>query len=185
MQPTSIKKWQALYPSISDSTFRIIFRKSFNTTRETRIQSFQYRLLHRTITCRKKLHEMKILASPLCTFCQEIDDIPHFFVNCCYVRAFWISLFSWLNDILSFSQTLDEKDILFGLDGDNDKIMAVNYTIIYAKYYIHKNRIKECHELNIAAFKFWLKSVLSIEKKITKETRPLQFVKFQTLYDHL
>ncbi len=46
--------------------FKIIKNVSaFHTTRETKLQSFQYRILHRTITCRKKLYDMKLVDSPI------------------------------------------------------------------------------------------------------------------------
>ncbi len=46
----------------------------FHITRETKLQSFQYRILHRTITCRK-LYDMKLDDSPNCLYCNNIDEL--------------------------------------------------------------------------------------------------------------
>ena len=47
------------YPNIISTAWGSIFKLSFITTRETSLQSFQYRIIHRTITCRKKLHDQQ------------------------------------------------------------------------------------------------------------------------------
>ena len=41
-----------------------IFTRTFKVVRETKIQSFQFKLVHRIINCNKKLFDMKIKASP-------------------------------------------------------------------------------------------------------------------------
>ncbi len=63
----------------------------FDTTREIKLQSFQYRILHSTITCRKKLYDMKLVDSPNCLSCNNIDDIKQFLLSCEKTRNFWQS----------------------------------------------------------------------------------------------
>ncbi len=65
-----------------------------HTTRETKLQSFQYRILHRTITCRKILYDMKLVDSPNCLYCNNIDDIKHFLLSGEKTRNFWQSFVS-------------------------------------------------------------------------------------------
>ena len=128
---------------------------------------------------------MRIADSPNCTVCNEVDDLPHFLVNCNYVKEFWTSLFTWLNDILALNLQVDEKSILFGLDGGNDKLAVTNYVTLQAKFFIYKLRIKDSHTLNLTSFKSQLKHKLTIEKLITEHDNPHQFVKFQLLFDCL
>ncbi len=59
-----------------------IFKLSFNTTRETQLQSFQYRIIHRTITYCIKLSDVNLICSSKCLFCNEIDNIRHFLLFC-------------------------------------------------------------------------------------------------------
>ena len=73
--PTCISKWQLLYPEVLTAAWSTIFKRSFIISRETRLQSFQYRILHRTSTCRKKLYEMKLVDTPTCTVCPETDNL--------------------------------------------------------------------------------------------------------------
>ncbi len=51
-----IKKWTEYFPNFNDTFILIwhrIFKLSFSLTRETRIQTFQYLLIHRVIPCKK------------------------------------------------------------------------------------------------------------------------------------
>ena len=162
-----------------------IFKLSFIVVRETKIESFQYRILHRTITCRKRLHEMRLVESPLCTVCQCLDDLSHFFFYCNYVSNFWNSIISWINSVLNSSISLNEFDILFGLTGSDDASTVMNFLILHAKFFIHRQRIQDIHELHIIAFKNQLKVKLTIEKIICEREKPWKFAKFQPLLNSL
>ena len=183
-KPTCIDKWQNIYPNSQDTNWPYIFKLSFISSRETNLQSFQYRVLHRVITCRKKLHEMKLVDNPKCTVCPDIDNLQHFFVQCKYVNIFWTELFSWLNSKFNYNLIVNEQDILFGVSGISDTILVVNYIILHAKWYIYKNRINDNHSLAISSFKGQLKYKLKIEKIITRE-QPEKFIKFKALFDEL
>ena len=95
--PRCLEKWRTKYDGLSDEVMENYFRLPFYTVRETKIQSFQYKIIHRIINCNKKLYEMKIKPSPLCDHCGSVDDIPHFFVLCPIVLLFWKDFFGWWN----------------------------------------------------------------------------------------
>ena len=80
---------------------------------------------------------------------------------------------------------MDEKSILFSLDGGNDKLAVTNYVTLQAKFFIYKLRINDNHTLNLTSFKSQLKHKLTIEKLTTEHDNPHQFVKFQLLFDCL
>ena len=166
IKPTCILKWQSIYPNIQDTEWTNIFRNSFITSRETSIQSFQYKILHRIVACRKKLHEMKLVDNPICEVCPEVDHLQHFFFHCSYVYTFWTMLFSWFNATLNYDFTIDEKDILFGFYGIGDSIFVTHYVILNAKQYIYENRIYNNHNLSVESFKAQLKQKIEIEKNI-------------------
>ena len=125
---------------------------------------------------------MRLIENPLCTVCNEVDDLPHFLIHCNYVNIFWTSLFSWLNNNLNYNLTVNEVDIIFGINGTNDQSLVANYVILHAKYFIYKRRIQEIHTLHLTSFKAQLKHKLTIEKMITEPNNPHLFAKFQTLF---
>ncbi len=155
-EPTCMRKWTECFPEFKNadsSLWENIFCLTFSIARETKIQSFQYRLLHRTIPCQKRLYEMKISASPKCTFCnEEDDDIIHFILYCPRVKQFWKSFFLWWNGISDFRIASDYEDIeeciLFGFQPRGDTFEVLNFCILQAKYYVYIQRMYEQNNNN-------------------------------------
>ncbi len=57
-QPSCINKWTIDYPkfeNVEQTLWKNNFDSAFHITRETKLQSCQYRILHRTITCKKTI----------------------------------------------------------------------------------------------------------------------------------
>ena len=86
---------------------------------------------------------MKILSSAKCSYCDEIDDITHFFVSCRAVYFFWQSLFLWWathvpnNTDINFPIFPTENDIIFGITQSNaDKDIAVSKCIVCQVLYL-------------------------------------------------
>lgn len=53
----------------------------FNTVCNTKIETFQYYIIHKFIPCNDWLHNLNIKIDKLCTFCSSTDDIPHFLIT--------------------------------------------------------------------------------------------------------
>ena len=75
--PTSVLKWKTLHEDfdMSEEEWTDVFLRPYICLRETKLQSFQYKIIHRIINCNKKLFDMRIENSPLCTYCDQTDDI--------------------------------------------------------------------------------------------------------------
>lgn len=186
--PACVRKWQEFCPSFAEMKSQI-FKRIYSTTRETKLQSFQYSILHRIITCRKRLCDMRIINSNSCEICPNTTDtLSHFFLECGYVQEFWNSIKMWLcsisNDIAGTFQ-IDWKNILFGLDGGSDVTLACNYIIVYAKYFIHRHRLQSNHSLVFRKFQLELRYKLSIERSIAKKNKTRHFNKFMQIYENL
>ena len=115
----------------------VIFSRPYKSVWETQLQSFQYKILHRIIACNKKLFDMKIKDSPTCNFCNQIDDIDHFFFKCPMVQTLWRSFFNWWNSlghfVLDFNQSVNVKNILFGFNHETDAHLVLDYCVMYTK----------------------------------------------------
>ncbi len=100
--PNNIRKWCQTYPDFNNAdlkTWPRIFKLPFLVIREAKLQTFQYKILHRIIPCNKWLFNIKIKTSEVCDYCNEIDDISHFFFLCTNVREFWNLILNWLEII--------------------------------------------------------------------------------------
>ncbi len=55
------------------------FEQPFKCCRDTNIQSFQFRIIHRIIPCNQWLKNVMIKKSEQCNYCGDTDDSCHFF----------------------------------------------------------------------------------------------------------
>ncbi len=140
-KPTCIKKWTKLYPDFSTAHKSIwirIFKLPFKTVRDTKLQTFQYRILHHIIPCNEWLFNIKIKNSNICSLCNETDTLPHFFVKCRKVNNVWKYWFNWWKiltnqDVMKQYNDL-EKCILMGFPETSDDILILNYCILFTIY---------------------------------------------------
>ena len=186
--PSCVNKWQESLPYFSEMK-EIFFKRIYTLTRETKLQSFQYSIIHRIINCRKRLCNMKIINNNLCEVCNNMTDtLSHFFVECSYVAEFWKQIFRWIITISEeYAQTfkIDEKSILFGIEGRTPITDVCNYIILYAKYFIHRHRIYGEHILIFRKFQLELRYKFSIERAIARKNKTNDFNKFLTIYELL
>ena len=177
-----------VFESLNDEVMENYFRLPFYTVRETKIQSFQYKIIHRIINCNKKLYEMKIKPSPLCDHCGSVDNIPHFFVLCPIVLLFWKDFFGWwtsFNHIHGQSFDLTgTKEIFVGIQTLSDQAMGLNFCVIYAKYFIDKQRLFHDNNYPMKDFLAGLRYTVTIEKDIC-ENKTKSFQRLQYLLDFL
>ncbi len=59
-----------------------IYKIPFKSARHTEIQSFQFWIIHRTITCNEWLNNLIIKSTNKCNFCEETYSVIQFFINC-------------------------------------------------------------------------------------------------------
>ena len=74
-----------------------IYSLPFQVALDTCTRDFQYKILNRILFTNAKLSKLKLIESPLCTFCGKDEETPeHLFVFCQSSRAFWKEISSWL-----------------------------------------------------------------------------------------
>jgi len=152
-----------------DTLWEDIFCTSFRTTRETKLQSLQFKLIYRVIPCAKRLYDWKLKENPNCKYCNECDDLRHFFLRCNVVEAFWKNFFNWWDNLGILKIILDEfieESILFGFWSNLEAIKVLNYLILQAKFYIYRQRLFHENEIIFVHFLKIIKNKLEIEKFI-------------------
>ncbi len=117
------------------------------------MQSFQYKIIHQLITCPKKLFDMKLVGNAKCKYCQELDNISHFFLFCPKEDQFWRSFFTWWNNLGDIqiplhSESLEEC-ILFGFQIEGYIFSVLNYCILIDKFHIYCQQIHNNNAINL------------------------------------
>lgn len=111
-------------------------------TRETKLQSFQFKILHAITPCRKFLRQIRITDDDLCPHCGVTDDIPHFFFQCRLVHSFWITVSQWLSSQANIQLGhITRKEIILGVDSCSPNGAIANYILLHFRFYIHRQRL--------------------------------------------
>ena len=58
--PTSIETWINIFPLLETENWNSIVLRTIKITKETYLQSFQYKILNRILNCKDKLFKWKI-----------------------------------------------------------------------------------------------------------------------------
>jgi hypothetical protein len=164
-QPACVQKWQEkLNIEINNREWKNIF--PFNITNDTKIQWFQYRIIHRILGTNDLLFKFGIKSSPECFFCKSgVETIEHLFYECRIVKRFLKQL--QLPHFLF--QLLNKRTILFGIPEPN--YIGANILIIFIKMYIfYCQQNKQMPSINIGKKFIGIKYMILQEAAEVTET---------------
>ena len=115
-------------------------------TNEARLIELQWKILHRIYPTNVLLYKMKLSESELCTSCQELDTLEHFFCKCGAIMAIWaqveklnknyIGKNNWLTDQIKMEGV--PKSFFQQIRLGSYEFKYTNLTIIIAKLSINK-----------------------------------------------
>ena len=144
IKPKCITKWNEIYQN-EDLVWDKIFTLPYNVCRNTKLQSLQYRLLHRIVTCNHWLFIVKIKQDPNCDSCQIDDTLTHFFAHCDKVKYFWKALNKWWNRSTpaQTNHNISETDILFAIIHSEKDTFNLNVILLLATKYIHDCKLTD------------------------------------------
>ena len=136
--PTSIETWINIFPFLETEDWDPIFIRTFKTTKETYLQSFQYKILNRILNCKEKLYKWKIKPDNKCDDCGEVDVIEHHLYYCSTSKQFWNQLKNWMLANVGFGMELTVCEVLFGLPTHNNSdLKLTNFLILIGKWFLN------------------------------------------------
>ena len=159
----------------------------FKVTQETKLQSFQFRVIHRIIPCNKWLYNITVKSSSKCDFCNEEDNLLHYFIYCPNTNLLWKCFFNWWYTItkIDIKETLDEH-ILFGYPGNNEIETVLNFCVLLAKWFIYCRKLNNNNDMDFYQYQVQLKERLYIERMLCiKNNSPQNFDKWSIIYEHM
>ena len=113
-KPTAQTRWEQEGVDFGERWIRI-YRLPFEVTTSNRLQSLQYRILHRYFPTRRFLYSRTVIDDPFCDDCGLVDSLYHYFFECHEVRSFCNELIHKINAKLSRGQvTLTRPGVIFG-----------------------------------------------------------------------
>ena len=106
-----------------------VFKIPYTCTKSTKLQTLQYRILHRYLPTQRYLFIRNVTETPECRQCKQMDTIEHFLFECDKIRPIWNKIFTKLN-LMNVNVM---QMVIFGALG---KKSAINLLIILVKQYI-------------------------------------------------
>ncbi len=85
VKPTSKDSWRNKNGLIfNEIVWKFIYSLPYSLTVDTRLHSFQFKIVHRILACKYNLHIWKKSDNNTCEHCDDncIDDLFHFFIDC-------------------------------------------------------------------------------------------------------
>ena len=126
-----------------------------------KLLEFQFKFLHHIIYTKRELKAMKLVSDDICSFCKcDQESLAHVFLQCEYVKGFWLSLELFWNSHAKYNINMDAKSILFGYPS---RFKLLNHYILLGKRYIFLTSLKG-NTLSTDAFIKDLKQVHAVEK---------------------
>ena len=116
----------------------------FYCTRETKLQTFQFKLLHRRIATNNYHYKIGISLTDSCTFCEQTTEtLIHLFWECESVQKFWQNIQYWL-----IQHQVKPQDFSLNLPTclglvDNTEDILLHHALLIGRHHIYSSKIKK------------------------------------------
>lgn len=142
-----------------------ICKRAFTSSRETKMQSLQFKIYNRIVPCGVHLKQIRIKDTDCCPFCQEKDTIIHFFFHCRVVSTFWRQICGWFaNSVDLYLEKLSPKEFLFGVPDSYHKHRIINLVLIQLRFFIFRQKLFHSGKLCLIQWLQEFKLKLQVEK---------------------
>ena len=168
--PTAQSRFNEMLPNY-ELAWNKIYSLPFQVALDTYTRDFQYKILNRILFTNAKLSKLKLVESPLCTFCSKDDEtLEHVFVFCQSSRAFWKEISNWLREcgVNTLPDLTDQVNIMFGLFDAETHFMLLNHIVLIAKQTSFFCRRKSITP-SLIIFLAHLKKIFKIEENRAKQ----------------
>ena len=163
VKPTAQSRWEKDNVNFGDK-WRNIYLVPYMVTTSTRLQSLQFKIIHRFFPTRRYLCVRKVTDNPFCSSCGIVESLEHYFYECIEVVSFWTELQRALNAKLPFREQVAFTchEVLFGRLCGPD---VINLIILVAKQFIARQKMRE-GLINFALFRHDLQKMFNMERAI-------------------
>ena len=138
-------KWNESIDNFVDfDAFCESFNNIYKITKNTKLRSFQFRLLHNALVFNVRLFKAGVVRSYKCTFCGiEKENCKHFFLECHITRHFWSRLKKFLSKAEDNSPiSYESADIILNTIHPTPK-HCFNFITLVAKQYLYASRCQK------------------------------------------
>ena len=173
-------KWVQLF-NLDTDTWEGVFEIA-KVIRDTKIRTFQYKLLFNIIPCNLYLFKIGRSDSFKCHSCDKLDDITHYFYGCEETKIFWNSFKNWWNNMTNENITITMQSAVVGIINQGARHERLNACLQLARWYIYTEKLN-LKDTFLYRFLCLLKYKINIEKIICQKNN--QISKFNKLWQEI
>ena len=160
--PAAQQRWRDEGFDFGDKWAKI-YSLPFSITLSTKLQSLQYRILHRYIPTRRYLCIRNVIEDPFCDHCGQVETLQHLLFNCFEVKQFWDKLATIIKRRTKLTEIrFTVRNVIFGLLGDKE---IVNIIVLLGKQFVVSQRHMD-RSITVDAFRHVVEKHCKIEKAI-------------------
>ena len=139
---------------------------------------FQYKISSNILFLNAQLFNMKVIDSPLCSFCrEEIETTWHLFRQCRVTIHYWKSLQTRLNPSINLPDRTPESALLglnTALDNNKSVNTLINHLILIFKKSLHEMRLRSVPS-SVHSIKFRIAQIKKTKIQIAYYNHKLDF----------
>ena len=122
----------------------------FSSSKETKLQEFQWKVVHNIFPTNILLNRMGLKQSEKCDFCGETEFIEHLFYDCQRLGQLWQKVENMIRINSNIDISLNKYNVILGIEQDEisktlnkKEIAEVNELLMIAKFCISKSKVME------------------------------------------
>lgn len=183
---TAFHRWKQNPPNIAigdrEEWARVCLRM-YRTVKETKLQSFQFKVIQAITPCRKYLRQLRLADDDLCTHCGVSEDLFHFFFECQLVRNFWSSICAWLaREANIHLYNITTKEAVLGMDDTSTEGRITNFILLHFRFFVHRQRLFHDNKFETIHWLAELRTrLLTMENNLKIEGKAHLFSKWECL----
>ncbi len=122
---------------IEDLDWEPLFRLARKISNISKLQVFQFNLLHRNLPVNRSLTFKDIKTSPNCRLCGQEESIEHLLLECRFALPIWIWLHNRINTAFDERFLITTPSCLLGAVPTCELIKRYNWLALQLKYYLY------------------------------------------------
>ena len=146
-------KWEnILDTTFSEAWWKNTYLRIHRVSMDTKLNSFQFKIIHRLLITNKQLKLWKLKDTETCTFCEtQVETIEHLLSDCNVSKNLWTELANWLlPEINIYPFIILQNIIMCDLEGPHSELISAIFLL--TKRYIYVQRCLKA-QLNITSLK--------------------------------
>ena len=135
-------KWVNKFSIFTDfSDFTELFKNVYKVTNNSKLRSFQFRLLHNAIILNDRLSHMIQNQSNLCSFCQiERENVTHFFYHCKVTHQILLDVKTYCLKYSRCESFIISLEKVLSNQVNANPAHIYNFVILITKHYLYVSR---------------------------------------------